>query len=1213
MGTATNPGVMAQSTSCSNTTNWPSDCDSYCSAHDSSVTACINDVSCQWENLRCVPRPVSGCASLATQAACSASDMCSWDTTLLFCKDAPQACRFSTNANCITAPQCVWRTGMNTNALAGSLGLGARLVNPGQSPTYPFSTLSINSQDMFYGASVSIENGYQLGKDVLTMTYPTSVSTTWVPQSGLLQFSGAATAAEYGFVIRAVKFQTSSLASGARNLTWTLGNGTLFSLSTGHYYRYYPQRGITWDNAKFACLATSHYGLSGYLATITATAENSIVATKLGADGWLSGDDGTRSQWQLSTGPESGNLFWIGGSMTAGGYTATGAYANWNNMDGEPKRASSQISHVYLNQSGYWSAKVTNDPTSAGYVCEYGGQATDLPTLSYAIAGGSVIGSSGCLPSTPCIYHGSSDLCNADSQCTWYKSSCVVGCGTYSTVAECNSGSNCVWDTTVLPPVCSENTCASLGVDVCSTQPQCTYQASSGCTLRTGCAQYTAAGSCNAQSSCTWSGTPGECGNRPCSALTVQSSCTNNPLCQWSQVTGCSTILCTYGNQAECSADTSCVWSLPDTTSVEFYGGGQQIAPFANAPILSPTDGNLMTQGVTVMITKGFQVGDDVLSVDSQDNLGNTWIVSWNAATGVLNLRVAPGVQMRAITAFSQMKSIVKFSSASSTQIRRTLSYVLAASTYSSPSTGLLYKALPSVFVNTYTKALQACASSTLLGVSGSLAVILSQQDNLAIRSLGASGFIGATSVDNVWRWSGNASMSFWTGYGSNGQPVAGSFSSWSAGEPMRTNIYAVLNPSGSWKSVPSNNVVNYGVVCQYQPPANQDVASSYNIKPAGCFALPCVGLPMVSCSSDPQCNWVNGGTTAYCAVDTFCSVSTDMSTCVIREQCYWDFVYGSCRSAATSVCSALTSTVTCGLFTQCKWTSAQTMVPRNGSAVGFCRSIGCSTYPNMDSCTGDANCLWNTITNAAGQCVGRVCGYTASGQCWTDPSCQWSPIASTCTKSSCSSLTQGQCTGQCQFDATQGQCVFTRCSDPSRTMCLSDSACLYTMAKGCYMTQCLSYADKDSCQADANCYYSFSDPQQCVASQCLSLENTTSCSANSKTCAWTTNPTGFSYCKELSFLAQFAPSSTPNTCTRQVFDPAWWLWAIMVVDFVLLCAILYRIYLAFSAGMSFFQQVRRTKKYDYSQYAADLFQDAQDYGAENNGVNYARPSLNDL
>lgn len=74
---------------------------------------------------------------------------------------------------------------------------------------------------------------------------------------------------------------------------------------------------ITATDARTAALARSINGVSGYLANITSSEENSFVAARITQDGWFGASDAAlEGDWVWLDGPESGTLFWRG---TAGG------------------------------------------------------------------------------------------------------------------------------------------------------------------------------------------------------------------------------------------------------------------------------------------------------------------------------------------------------------------------------------------------------------------------------------------------------------------------------------------------------------------------------------------------------------------------------------------------------------------------------------------------------------------------------------------------------------------------------------------------------------------------------------------------------------------------------------------------------------------------------------------------------------------------------
>ena len=48
---------------------------------------------------------------------------------------------------------------------------------------------------------------------------------------------------------------------------------------------------VTWTAAKAAAEASTLYGLTGYLVTITSAAENTFVSSKISANAWMGASD----------------------------------------------------------------------------------------------------------------------------------------------------------------------------------------------------------------------------------------------------------------------------------------------------------------------------------------------------------------------------------------------------------------------------------------------------------------------------------------------------------------------------------------------------------------------------------------------------------------------------------------------------------------------------------------------------------------------------------------------------------------------------------------------------------------------------------------------------------------------------------------------------------------------------------------------------------
>ncbi len=166
--------------------------------------------------------------------------------------------------------------------------------------------------------------------------------------------------------------------------------GLFYNPTNQHYYEFVADAHKTWDDAKVLAEGRIYLGLGGYLATVTSEAENTLIASKLGGDGWFGASDAeSEGIWKWVTGPEAGQQFWQD-STDAGtsgenfqGYAVNGMYNNWvsgepNNSDGT--RGGEDVAHYYATgtNAGKWNDFAsTNTVSISGYIVEYGGLSTD--------------------------------------------------------------------------------------------------------------------------------------------------------------------------------------------------------------------------------------------------------------------------------------------------------------------------------------------------------------------------------------------------------------------------------------------------------------------------------------------------------------------------------------------------------------------------------------------------------------------------------------------------------------------------------------------------------------------------------------------------------------------------------------------------------------------------------------------------------------------
>ena len=236
---------------------------------------------------------------------------------------------------------------------------------------------------------VQISTGYQNGQDQLLLTgsHP-NIVTTWDNTQGKLTLrdinGGEMLYTDLIAAVKDVVFQSSSTTfTGERNFSFNIGDANYLP-STGHYYEYVADSGITWTEARDAAQLRTYFGLQGYLATITTPEEAQLSGEQAAGAGWLGGSDSeTADVWKWVTGPEAGTIFW-NGQMNG----STPNYANWNT--GEPNdwpigtgANDEQYVHVTfgVGDPGSWNDLPNGGSTGnyfpQGYIVEYGGMPGD--------------------------------------------------------------------------------------------------------------------------------------------------------------------------------------------------------------------------------------------------------------------------------------------------------------------------------------------------------------------------------------------------------------------------------------------------------------------------------------------------------------------------------------------------------------------------------------------------------------------------------------------------------------------------------------------------------------------------------------------------------------------------------------------------------------------------------------------------------------------
>ena len=132
---------------------------------------------------------------------------------------------------------------------------------------------------------------------------------TYDKSSGELVFNGSLTLANWINVFKLVGYifdDNGSNPNETRSLIFSLSNNIPYNHPDGgdHFYNFIDTA-LTFENARIAADNSTLFGLQGYLATITSSAEQTYITPKIGGQGWIGacdrlGDNTTRDYCGLS-------------------------------------------------------------------------------------------------------------------------------------------------------------------------------------------------------------------------------------------------------------------------------------------------------------------------------------------------------------------------------------------------------------------------------------------------------------------------------------------------------------------------------------------------------------------------------------------------------------------------------------------------------------------------------------------------------------------------------------------------------------------------------------------------------------------------------------------------------------------------------------------------------------------------------------------------
>ena len=182
--------------------------------------------------------------------------------------------------------------------------------------------------------------------------------------------------------------------------------GTNYFSGNGHYYKVVQNNGIDWDDAKTAAEASTLYGLTGYLVTVTSAAENAFIYSKINQNAWMGASDDsnytsnthaqTEGTWEWVSGPENGKTMTCQTAGNGAGSVAAHedcsvhadvSYQNWNTNEpndccksGSGNMGDEDYLHL-RGADGKWN-DFDVDTTVNYYIIEYGGMPGETATTS---------------------------------------------------------------------------------------------------------------------------------------------------------------------------------------------------------------------------------------------------------------------------------------------------------------------------------------------------------------------------------------------------------------------------------------------------------------------------------------------------------------------------------------------------------------------------------------------------------------------------------------------------------------------------------------------------------------------------------------------------------------------------------------------------------------------------------------------------------------
>ncbi len=213
-------------------------------------------------------------------------------------------------------------------------------------------------------AIVTVTSGAAKISTTTGLTAPTGYSSSdWTTGAAEIGFEGSTADVDTALATLAYKGASATLTVDV------VPGGSAYNPDTGSYYEYVSTP-LTWAAAKTAAEGMSFDGASGYLATVTTSAELNFLLAKVGVGTqvWLGGTDGAVEdtwRWVNSAGVPAAERDAVFFTNNA---TADDAADFW--CSGEPNDSGGAEDALQINAAGCWN-DLPDSSSTLGYIVEY--------------------------------------------------------------------------------------------------------------------------------------------------------------------------------------------------------------------------------------------------------------------------------------------------------------------------------------------------------------------------------------------------------------------------------------------------------------------------------------------------------------------------------------------------------------------------------------------------------------------------------------------------------------------------------------------------------------------------------------------------------------------------------------------------------------------------------------------------------------------------